>query len=592
MCLAANAIGQNFQLHARRPGPETNRIFRASAIRAGGTIIEPNGEVAESNDENVPEESADPPVLTRVDVRGVLEQRAGYHSECGGYSDGHDALAERLIAALEETDVLLVMDSPGGAHAGLEQAVERVLREKEEHGRRITGYVDEMCGSAMLWWAASICDEIWAPPAGVIGSIGARAAHVSEAGALAKAGVEVTFFAWPSDGKVAFASELPLSDIGRQRGMRDVGIAGEAFAAAVGPARGMTREEIVELSADALCGQMAVDAKLLDGLASYEEVLQYSIVHANAPKDPEMTIASQTTNTHVAGAGLAVRAEDDAAEKPMGKEPDGVCKACGHQQEEDAKYCDQCGDSMEAAPLEDPDGDGDGDDDKKKDSSDEKPKPAATPPPPMKETRGAGASFASLLGLRKGASDIAIKTALVRKLQVVDYVGALTGVSDEGEMLGQLRAMSEDAKQSGQLRRSSAELRKRTEASERLDLLKSLAAANLPEYPRGNLLIDEVNESGVRTSVKPAPLYAETSLATLRGLVKGKLANAAPGAPGGLAAQSPYVAQPDPAKASAAVFDVQLEAAKKHPVVLKAVRDGVSLETAAATYVRNFGGKS
>ena len=57
------------------------------------------------------------PLLTRVDISGPLEQRAGYHDPCSGWTDGHDAIAERLCAAFASGDVLLVVDSPGGAAA-------------------------------------------------------------------------------------------------------------------------------------------------------------------------------------------------------------------------------------------------------------------------------------------------------------------------------------------------------------------------------------------------------------------------------------------------------------------------------------------
>ncbi len=581
VCLAQSATGQTFRLYDERPGAQLN-------TRLGGTVVDPNGEVEGDGDEDT---GGIPAGLTRVDVSGVLEQRAGYHSECGGWSDGHDAVAERMIAALEEGNVLLVMDSPGGAHAGLEQAIARVVQEKNEHGRKVIGWIDEQCGSAMYWWAACVCDEIYAPPAGVAGSIGARAAHGSEAGALAAAGVEITFFCWPNEGKIAFAPELPLSDLGKQRGMRDTSIAGEAFAAAVGPCRGLSREEIVELSADALSGDLALNAKLIDGIASYEDVLSYAIALAETSGDLEMTQAAvQNPSVAVRSAAPVLRAEGDepkdppkdppdAPEPKEGMEPDHICKNCGMQQKPEAKYCNQCGDSMEAAPLEDPDGDGDA---KAKASGDE-PKPAAAFPD-KKETQGS--TLATLLGLRKGASDLAVKTALVRKLQVTDYVAALTGTTDEGAQLGQLRAMSEDAAASGKLRRDVSEMRTRADSTERLDLLKKLAASNLPDYPRGNLLVDDVAENGRVTATKPAPAYAEMKLSTLRGLVNAKISNAAPAAE-----RSPFVAQPDPAIAAQSAHAYAVEEAKKHPVVQKAARDGIDITTAAETYVRNFGAK-
>jgi ClpP class serine protease len=217
----------------------------------------------------------DEPVLTRVDISGPIESKAGFHGECGGWSDGHDAIAERLCAALELGDVLLVVDSPGGAHAGLQQGVNHVLEYKARYGRRVTGWADEMIGSAAYWWTACVCDEIYGPEAMIVGSIGARAAHQSIAGHLAQEGIAVTYFA-STPGKVAFAPELPLSKLGKARGDRDIQIAFRAFAEAVSTYRGLDYEYIVDLDADALPGQMAADAGLVDGVATFFDVLQYT----------------------------------------------------------------------------------------------------------------------------------------------------------------------------------------------------------------------------------------------------------------------------------------------------------------------------
>ena len=97
----------------------------------------------------------------------------------------------------------------------------------------MTVFADEMIGSAAMWWTSVLGDELFLPEAGQVGSIGARGGHESIAGLLAKEGREMTYFTWPNDGKIAFAPELPLGEIGKARGTRDVSIAGEAFCAAV-----------------------------------------------------------------------------------------------------------------------------------------------------------------------------------------------------------------------------------------------------------------------------------------------------------------------------------------------------------------------
>jgi ClpP class serine protease len=271
VCIDARSIGKRFRLYKSKPTAAMNRLVFSS-------------EVFEGTGQQAPDAVApnEVPALVEVRVYGPLEQRATAH-ECG-YSDGHDAVAERLMNAMDASDVLFVADSPGGAAAGLKESVDRVLRYKTKTGRRVTGWLDEMAGSAAYWWMACVCDEIFGPEAMQVGSIGARAAHMSISGALQMAGEEPTYFCWPGAGKIAFAPEFPLSDLAKARGNRDVEQCGKAFASAIVKARGITYEEIVKLDADVLSGHDAVRAKLVDGVSTYEEVLAYAIAQSTRGK--------------------------------------------------------------------------------------------------------------------------------------------------------------------------------------------------------------------------------------------------------------------------------------------------------------------
>jgi len=277
VCLSPVAVGRRYRLRAARPGAESNRqVYR----RPGGL----RGDLPSGANHTIGPVAPAPPGLIRVDISGPLEQRAGYHDECGGWSDGYDAIADRLCAAFEVADVLLVVDSPGGACAGLQQGVARALAAKVAKGRRVTVWADELIGSAAVWVSMVLGDELFIPVAGQIGSIGARGAHASIAGALEKEGVAFTYFADPPE-KVALAPERPLDEVGLARGMRDVKIAADAFRAAVcaspiGVRHGLTPEGLYALGADVLTGQAAVDAGLADGVATFEEVVEYALKQA------------------------------------------------------------------------------------------------------------------------------------------------------------------------------------------------------------------------------------------------------------------------------------------------------------------------
>lgn len=214
-------------------------------------------------------------------MMGPLEQRAGFHDPCGGWSDGHDALADRLCEAFEEGDVLFVGDCPGGAAAEIPANVRRALEAKDQYKRRATGFGKPMVGSAAMWWMTAVCDEIFGEADSQFGSVGARGEHVDISGMMAQEGVKKTYFADPPE-KVALAPEFPLSAIGAARGNRDVTMAADAFRAAVcaspiGKRNGLTPEFLKELGADMLTGQLAVDAGLCSGVEPFETVVAYAL---------------------------------------------------------------------------------------------------------------------------------------------------------------------------------------------------------------------------------------------------------------------------------------------------------------------------
>jgi ClpP class serine protease len=484
MCLADAGFGQTYALHKTRPA-----YVRARDLTpARGDLY---GYAGALTDEGivVPAEAA----LARVTVSGPTETRAGYHGECGGWSDGYDAIADRMVDALSDADVLLVFEeAPGGAVMGIVECVDRVLAAKAEYGRRVFVVVNSgMAASAAYWLGSVFADpgEFYITRGSMVGSIGARSAHVSEAGALAQAGLEWTDFAYPA-GKVALSPARALSATGKVRGERDVMAAFNAFQAAVTAARpALTRKAIIALDADMLTGAAAVAAGLADSVATIEDVEAWALSRAGEPMDPD--------ENKEPGA-----AEDPPPSEPSNTDPPPAAKACAKCEEdmpEEAKFCAQCGTAVEA--------------------EEEDPKP--TDPPP-------DASTAAYLGLRPGASDVAIRMAAREMRAERDHVRKIVGSDSFGATRGKLSALAQDARQGVKAAQDLAKERAAAEGRERVDLLLSLAKANLPGFPRGDLLVDECNARGDVTGMKAAKFYAKTPIAELRGFVNGKLANAGP----------------------------------------------------------------
>lgn len=269
MLLDPSAIGKYYQLHRTRPGADHNVPFFGGALAQSARTSAPILETGTKEKQVSP--------LLQIEIRDVLEQRAGYQDECGGWSDGHDAIGERFLEAFETSDVLAIFDSPGGAAAGCEQNVNRVVEAKRQSGRYVTGYIDELCASGALWWAMCVCDEIWGPPAMKVGSIGAYAPRASFAKALAIEGIDFKYDSWPGAGKVAFAPELPFSEIADRRGRRDIEAVGKRFAQAIvrsdlGQRLGLRYDAVIALDSDTLPGEYAVAAKLVNGIASRQDV--------------------------------------------------------------------------------------------------------------------------------------------------------------------------------------------------------------------------------------------------------------------------------------------------------------------------------
>ncbi len=559
VCLPASAEGREYRLHAERPAT-VERLTRA-ALSPRAEILDSDGIASGFTS---PDGIGEPAVM-RVDIRGPIEQRAGFHDPCAGWTDGWDAITERMVAALEMGDVLLVSDCPGGAVSGLQEAVRRIQEEKAEHGRRITGWVDELCASAAMWLLAAVCDEIFLPVAGQMGSIGARGMHVSVAGALAEEGVVPTIAVWPGPGKAALAPELPLSETGRMRMDRDVAIAGEAFAAAMVAARkGLTREAIVELDADCLTGKAAVAARLADDVSTYEEVLAMALAEAGSTGDTAMKIhgesESQGSESTAARAGDPPPKPGENDGKPPGNEPDSACKACGSANEMNAKFCDQCGASMAAKPM--------ADDDAAAPPADPPPaapaKPGAPPPPKPPAPDSRSASMALAAGLRADASVPATRVAVLANTAFVAAVLKMTGATSRDEALGTLRASLEKATSADDMAAELSAAKKREDWTERMALVKRLADADLPGYPRGELLVTRVVTEGEAPTVAPAKMYAEMNLGTLRGFVNGKLSGRALDAPA--AKRNPFQPPPAPketAPGSATVTDADRATATK-----------------------------
>lgn len=208
--------------------------------------------------------------------------------------------------------------------------------------------------------------------------------------------------------------------------------------------------------------------------------------------------------------------DDDESKKaggdtmPEGGQPSCVCANCGMQNRPEAKFCDQCSQSMAAPPLEDPD-------DKDPPSSK---KPGAVVAIPEPKRISAEASVASILGA-SSESIPAVKGRAIDLRQVFDTAAGVTGKSDPREIVGALLTMPERIARGDQAAADLKTRERQTEASTRWDLAKRLNALNLDGRPRSTIFEDKIDDKTGQRSIALRPEYARMDLGVFRGLVEG-----------------------------------------------------------------------
>lgn len=234
--------------------------------------------------------------------------------------------------------------------------------------------------------------------------------------------------------------------------------------------------------------------------------------------------------------------EDDMpppSSKPMpGKEPDGKCADCGSQNEENAKFCDQCGASLAARPME-------------ADRSEERQQPPAP-------DRMSTSSLNAILGVPEGASLPVQKAAALDLRSVYDHAAKLTGEKSAGRVRGALNALAKDASDGARANRDLRELRERSDAKERLQLAHRFVKLGDPRER-----VYRLDADGKVAGLKS--YYANAPLDELRGEVEAREKAQPPTSP---FREDRERAETAAKEGGATGSTMTLEAAKRNPRVL------------------------
>jgi len=209
-----------------------------------------------------------------IPLRGVIAPKMNLMSQMSGGSSS-ELFVRDVAAALNDPAVkslVLMVDSPGGAVAGTPAAAATVMAARDV--KPIATLAEGTMASA-AYWVGSAADRVYASSAvDQVGSIGVVATHTDVSGQQQALGLKTTEIVAGRFKRIA-SQYGPLSDAGQQTMQSQVDYLYSLFVGDVALQRGVTPDKVVADMADGrvFIGQQAVDAGLLDGIATLERVI-------------------------------------------------------------------------------------------------------------------------------------------------------------------------------------------------------------------------------------------------------------------------------------------------------------------------------
>lgn len=293
----------------RRPTPRDFMAIEPSALEQAFDLL---------FDDADPPEPEHKDGVAVVGVDGPLESRAGWFWD--GYG-GEFGIVERFKAALADeatSSVVLRINSPGGATAGMLEAVDEMRAAAQAAGKPVVAFADGQGAYSAGYALATVAERIYVGRAGGVGSVGVIATAASFEKALEKEGVSVAVIASGAQ-KTDFHPALPITEAAKSRLRARVNELAGMFADEVARARGLSRDAVLAHQAAVFHGQAAVDAGLADGVSTLSAAVDAARGLANeraakAAKEQQMTavatilgLAANATEAEVAARAGALR---------------------------------------------------------------------------------------------------------------------------------------------------------------------------------------------------------------------------------------------------------------------------------------------
>lgn len=213
-------------------------------------------------------------------VTGTLVHRLGGMRPFSGMTgyDGIVACLQQAMADSQVRGVLLDIDSPGGQAAGAFDCADMIYRLRQQ--KPVWALCnDTACSAAML--LASACSRRLVTQTSRIGSIGVMMSHVSYAGHLAQAGVDITLIyagAHKVDGNQFEALPAEVRQDMQQR----IDAAHRMFAEKVAMYTGLSVDAVTGTEAAVFEGQSGIEAGLADELINASDAISVMATALNS----------------------------------------------------------------------------------------------------------------------------------------------------------------------------------------------------------------------------------------------------------------------------------------------------------------------
>lgn len=220
-----------------------------------------------------------------VNISGRLTAKSSWLSHIFGMT-GYDEISNAVTAAAIEPgidNILLDIDSPGGAVHGLAEAAE-TIRAVDENVIPVSAFTSGSMHSA-AYWLGSAAREIHATKMASIGSIGVIGVHFDESESLKQEGVKPTVFTAGKYKGVGNPYE-PLSAEDKEYMQADIDEAYEFFVDAVSQNRGLPADYVRKNAADGqtFYGEKAKEVGLVDTISSFQGVVKLLDSSHNSPQ--------------------------------------------------------------------------------------------------------------------------------------------------------------------------------------------------------------------------------------------------------------------------------------------------------------------